>query len=115
VTVVAISYYVVIDDGDEASSLTHFGIGLPLLSILCVVVIAAFIKFRQLRFVQDDDGSEAVLDQYLLVVAVFGALLLECFHFISALGTINTGGLFSILSVVASVIAFIQVSIYMRH
>jgi len=109
VTLVAVICYLVFDDslyGAQSSILIYFSTELSLLSMHCVVVIAACVKFQRLRFVHH---VESFLDQSLLVVAVFGEFALDCFHLVSALNTITTGGIVNIMSAVTAVLSCAQV------
>ena len=105
---VAVACYFVFDSGDSTTILLYFGTDLLLLSMLCVVVVAVFVKFQRLRFMM---GTESyMLDQSLLVIAVFGVFVLECFHLVSALHAIvSTGSNISALGTAAAVLSFAQV------
>jgi len=118
VTLVAISCYFVFDDtffddtsygGEPTSSFVYFGTELGLLSVLFVVVVAAGVKFQTLRFVRRD--AESLLDRSLLVVGVFGVMVLECFHLVSAFSYITTGGLVTAMWAGTAVLSCSQVGL----
>jgi len=104
---VAVACYFVFDSGDSTTILLYFATDLLLLSILCIIVVAVLVKFQRLRFMM---GTESyMLDQCLLVIAAFGVFVLECFHLVSGLNSITTGGLISALGTAVAVLSFAQV------
>jgi len=105
VTVVAVVCYFVFEDAGTLGT-WYFATELLLLPILCVVVVAAAVKFRQLRFVFV--AESCLLDYSLLVIAVCGVFVLECFHLVSSLSTITTG-LMSLLSAITAALSSVQV------
>jgi len=107
VTLVAVACYFVFDSGDSTTILLYFGTDLLLLSMLCVVVVAVFVKFQRLRFTLRTESL--IVDQSLLIIAVFGVFVLECFHLVSALHSINAGGFISAMATAAAVLSFAQV------
>jgi len=105
VTLVAVSCYFVFDD--LLSIMVYFGTELMLLSAMAVVVVAAGVRFQRLRFARRD--AESLLDRSLIVVAVFGVLVLDLFHLVSALNRITDGGVIAVMWLVTSVVSCIQV------
>jgi len=113
---VGVICYFMFDDvlfTSENSYLLYFATEILLLAMLTVVVIAVSVKFQRLRFTMR--AESCMLDQSLLVIAVFGLLALECFHLVSALHVITTRGLVSALSTVTAVLSSAQVSHHTMH
>ena len=106
-TLVAVSCYFVFGNDKELSNFIVFGTELCLLFMLAIIVVASFVKFQKMHFICNVD--ESLLDQSLIVIAVCGVLVLDCFHLVSGLGSITTGGLISVVVTITAVLSFTQV------
>lgn len=108
ITLIAVSCFFVFDqefNGSRISSLIYFVTEILLLTLSAFVVIVAFVRFQQLRFVSLEDGE---FDSILLVTAYCGICLFNCFLVIAAAQNLEQFGLTAILALAGSGLVLVQ-------